>query len=212
MLKKIAIAALLLLLLIPALWLGFPYYTAKRVEVTVTDKERVPMGDQGSYYLVFTEDEVFQNVDSWRRFKVNSSDVQGGLRVGGTYVVSVYGWRIRMLSRYRNIVAIRSEVRPAVGAVAALPELEPRVEGVAGSGLPVAVLYSQTAHAADLREALEERFPELKVRVFGDGTAGPWGIMIYREETGEVVLEAAPLETGDFDGFPQWGPGTRGPD
>lgn len=212
MFKKIALAGLLLLLLIPALWLGFPYYTAKRVEITVTDKERVIKEDQGSYYLVFTENEVFQNVDAWRRFKVNSSDVQGALRVGNSYEVSVYGWRIPVLSRYRNIVSVRSEVRPAVMAVETLPDLEPRVERVSGTGLPVAVLYPKKADAAAMRGALEDRFPDLKVRVFGEGSAGPWGILIHRLESGDVVLEAAPLETGGFDGFPEWGPGTRAPD
>ena len=211
MFKKIAIVGLLLFLLIPGLWLGFPYYTAKRVEITVTDKERVPKGEE-SYYLVFTEEEVFQNLDSWRRFKVNSSDLQGQLREGGTYLVSVYGWRIPFLSKYRNIVAIRSEVRPAVAAVAALPDLEPRVERVAGSGLPVAVLYPHTVQAAALRDELVERFPDLRVRVFADGEAGPWGIMIYVEREGAVVLEAAPLERSALDGFAEWGPGARDPD
>ena len=76
------------------------------VEVTINDKERVVDGDD-SKYLVFTDSEVFQNVDSWIYLKFNSSDYYNDIQVGGSYELQVAGWRIPFLSRYRNIVDYR---------------------------------------------------------------------------------------------------------
>ena len=77
--------------------------------VTVTDKERV-MTEDSSKYLVFTEDSdgntyVFENTDSLLRGKFDSSDVQGQLKVGNTYKITVVGYRIPFLSAYQNIIA-----------------------------------------------------------------------------------------------------------
>lgn len=36
----------------------------------------------------------------------NSSDIQRDLKIGGTYLVGVNMWRIRLFSRYRNIIKI----------------------------------------------------------------------------------------------------------
>ena len=80
--------------------------------VTVTDKERVVDGDS-SYYLVFTEDandevRVFMNDDEPLRGKFNSSDVQGELKIGCTYELTVVGYRVPFLSMYQNIIEVRS--------------------------------------------------------------------------------------------------------
>lgn len=82
------------------------------VTVTVTDKERiVESSGEGtsSRYLIFTETEdgtveVFENTDALWFGKFNSSDVQGQLRVDETYRLRVYGWRVPLLSMYRNII------------------------------------------------------------------------------------------------------------
>ena len=100
----VAIVSMLLL------GIGFPYWTADTVTITVTDKERVVErsgNSVSSKYLVFTETETFENTDCLARFKFNSSDVQGRLKTGETYTVDVYGWRIPFLSAYRNIVRVR---------------------------------------------------------------------------------------------------------
>ena len=91
----------------------YSYCTADIINITVTDKERVVTTNGESVtskYLVFTETETFENTDSLAYFKWDSSDVQGQLKVGKTYRVKVYGWRIPFLSVYRNIVSIKQEL------------------------------------------------------------------------------------------------------
>jgi hypothetical protein len=83
------------------------YNSAETITITVVDKERVLTGD-ASKYLVFTEDEVFENTDELLFLKFNSSDIYRDLDPGQTYNVVVVGWRVPFLSMYRNIIAISS--------------------------------------------------------------------------------------------------------
>jgi transketolase N-terminal domain/subunit len=88
---------------------AYQYGTVEEVTITVTDKERVvkSSGDNvESYYLVFCEEEIFKNDDALLHGKFRSSDIQGKLKVGETYKVKVFGWRVGFLSMYRNIVKI----------------------------------------------------------------------------------------------------------
>jgi len=59
-----------------------------------------------SKYLVFTENETFENTDETLMGKWNSSDFQGKFAKDSTYKVKVIGWRIPITSTYRNIVQI----------------------------------------------------------------------------------------------------------
>jgi len=92
------------------------YSSTEEVTITVTDKERIveSNGDSGttSKYLIFTEDEngkteTFENTDELFMGKWNSSDVQGGLKIGETYTVKVIGFRLSFFSTYRNIIEIK---------------------------------------------------------------------------------------------------------
>ena len=87
------------------------YSTVTDVVVTVTEKERIVESNgkhTTSKYLVFTENEVFENCDDMIPFfKFNSSDIQGKLHVGETYKLTVWGWRINFLSWYRNILNVQ---------------------------------------------------------------------------------------------------------
>ena len=88
---------------------AYQFGTVKEVRITVTEKERIVESDGDnvtSYYLVFCEGETFQNEDAFLHGKFRSSDLQGKLKVGETYNVKVFGWRIGFLSMYRNIVKI----------------------------------------------------------------------------------------------------------
>lgn len=82
--------------------------TGDQVTLTVSDKERIvePDSDGGSTskYLVFGDNETFENTDSLLRMKFNSSDLQGSLKIGETYRCDAYGWRVPVLSSYRNLV------------------------------------------------------------------------------------------------------------
>lgn len=82
--------------------------------ITVTDKERIYTGSgdtSSSKYLVFGDDEngnslVFENTDCLLRGKWNSSNIQGQLKEGSTYKVTVIGYRVPFLSWYQNIIKI----------------------------------------------------------------------------------------------------------
>lgn len=80
------------------------YYDDDTVTVTVTGKERV-MKDQSSYYLIFSDKEVFTIQDTLIKQQWASSDIYGHIEEGKTYKFTVYGWRVPFLSWYRNIVS-----------------------------------------------------------------------------------------------------------
>ena len=74
--------------------------------ITVTDKER---NSDHSKYLIWGDDEngnplVFENTDTFWRGKFNSSNIQGALKEGGTYKITVVGFRIPIISWYQNII------------------------------------------------------------------------------------------------------------
>lgn len=83
-------------------------------KITVTDKERIYKGSgdtSSSKYLVFGDDEngnalVFENTDCFVRGKWNSSNIQGQLKEGHTYKITVVGYRIPFFSMYQNIIRI----------------------------------------------------------------------------------------------------------
>ena len=86
------------------------YLQESNITFTVKDKERVVDRDgQGSRYLIWSDDETFENVDSLIKGKFNSSDLYGELEVGKTYNCKVYGWRNGFFSWYRNIIECKEE-------------------------------------------------------------------------------------------------------
>lgn len=87
--------------------------------VTVTDKDRITESSKdsdgnsetSSKYLVFADDEngnslVFENTDCFIRLKFNSSNLQGKLKEGHTYKITVIGYRVPFFSRYQNIIKV----------------------------------------------------------------------------------------------------------
>lgn len=98
------VGALLLTLVITGAVI-FPYITQDTVTVTVTDKENVKTSSN-SKYLIFSDEETFENEDCWRLWKFNSSDVYGKIKVNQRYTFKVYGWRIPVFSQYRNIFKV----------------------------------------------------------------------------------------------------------
>lgn len=99
--------ALMFLLFVGLIGLSvvLPFLTNEVVTATITDKERI-VTREDSYYLIFTDDEVFRNSDSLLELKFNSSDIQGAAKVGSTCQMNVYGFRVSFLSMYRNITEI----------------------------------------------------------------------------------------------------------
>ena len=74
----------------------------------IQDKERIVTGSgdqQESKYLIFTDAETFENTDSLLAMKFNSSDLYGSIKEGATCDFTVTGWRVPLLSWYRNILS-----------------------------------------------------------------------------------------------------------
>ena len=98
-------------MIILGIWL-VPIFNRNTYTVTVTGKERIykSSGDTAiSYYLIFTKGldgdvMVFKNSDELLLGKFDSSNIQAGLEIGGTYDVEVYGFRVPFLSCYENII------------------------------------------------------------------------------------------------------------
>lgn len=72
----------------------FGYFTAYRgsdtVCAVVTDKQVKRSGDDDKY-LIFTDKETFENVDSILESKFNSADFYGSIQLGQCYCLTVYG-------------------------------------------------------------------------------------------------------------------------
>ena len=98
----------LIFIIVAILILGYPvsyYLSSEDIEITVTKTERINQGED-SKYLVYTENETFENTDSWLYLKFDSSDLYGHMKANETYKVKVAGWRWKFFSSYRNIVSL----------------------------------------------------------------------------------------------------------
>ena len=105
--KDWAIIGLLLVLI--SIYPTIYRMSSETILVTVKEKERISYGsgdDLSHKFIIYTENEVFENTDSWLFLKFNSTDFQRKLELDGRYIVKVSGWRIPFLSWYRNIVKI----------------------------------------------------------------------------------------------------------
>jgi hypothetical protein len=80
--------------------------TRSTTTFTIEKLERVTDRDgEGSRYMVFTPNEVFENTDELWLGKFNSSDLYGALKIGCTYEANVVGQRNAFLNWHRNIVS-----------------------------------------------------------------------------------------------------------
>jgi len=88
---------------------GYSYFVSDTVDTVITETE-VKRKNGKDNYLVFTEGEVYENVDAWYRFKFSSSDVQNDcMKLKGKEVeIAKYGWRFSPLSWYENIVDVKA--------------------------------------------------------------------------------------------------------
>ena len=109
-LSKLAAGLLVvsIVLVVISLKMLFVYGTQQDREITIKKMERV-MFSNNSKYLIYTEDGVYENVDSILRMQFNSADVYGQLQNGRTYICDTYGWRVPFFSMYPNIVSCREK-------------------------------------------------------------------------------------------------------
>ena len=99
------IAGIIVFTLFITLSAMYSYGTKETMTCNVKNKERVFTKDR-SKYIIFCENEVLEDTDTLWYLKFNSSDVYNDLDIGKEYKLDVYGWRIPVLSAYRNIIRI----------------------------------------------------------------------------------------------------------
>lgn len=105
--KKLILLFMPILMILSLIVYPFAYHSSSEmVTITVVDKEKT-ISNKQSKYLIFGEDEVFENTDSYIFWKFDSSDLYRDLEKGESYRVKVSGWRVPFLSMYRNIVEIK---------------------------------------------------------------------------------------------------------
>jgi hypothetical protein len=104
----LAIAAIVGFLLIASLIL--PFLNNQTFTIKVEKVEAV-VSSETTKYLIYTETEVFENSDCLIRGKFDSSDFYNDLKDLGTFKVSTYGYRIPLLSMYKNIIKIHEKVK-----------------------------------------------------------------------------------------------------
>ncbi len=103
--KVFLIGLVVLLLIYPAAFL----LSIDTITLKVKDKERITIGkgaDVNSKFIIYGQDEVFENTDALLFMKFNSADFQNQLDPGKTYQVRVAGYRVPLFSWYRNIVKV----------------------------------------------------------------------------------------------------------
>lgn len=88
----------------------YQYATIESEVVKIDSKERICDGGKegGCYYLIFTDKGAYKNSDAFFHFKFDSSEVQAKLKVGETYEITTYGWRVPFFSMYENVVALEA--------------------------------------------------------------------------------------------------------
>lgn len=90
-----------LILAVVLAYFTVPYWTHTTQTVNI-----VAVETKMDKYLIFTENSVFENTDTWYYLKFNSSDIQGQAMPKGKFTISYYGFRIPFFSKYPNIISV----------------------------------------------------------------------------------------------------------
>lgn len=83
------------------------YFKFNDTEIIAKVTDKVAKLDHGeSKYLIFTDQGVFENTDTFLRFKFDSSDFYAKIEKEHRYKFTVIGIRFPFLSWYKNIIAV----------------------------------------------------------------------------------------------------------
>lgn len=93
------IAALILVLVIVV---GTSYYHDSTVRVAVTGKESVNTSD-GHEYRIYANDEVYVMEDSIIKGRFRTANDYARLQPHHTYECKAWGWRVPLLSMFKNL-------------------------------------------------------------------------------------------------------------
>lgn len=104
---EVLITIYIILCIIGFIFIGYlitiPIHSQEWTDIKPTEKLVKADGNK-SKYLIFTDNEVFENTDEFILGKFNSSDLYRDLEIGKDYHCLVTGYRIPFLSWYRNII------------------------------------------------------------------------------------------------------------
>lgn len=103
--KEIGITLIIALILLLPTYL-YNYTNKKTYTCKVTDKWIKRQGDR-DIYIVRCDDKTYKITDLFFKFKFNSSDLYGQLKVGHTYKIKTTGYRVKLFSDYQNINSIK---------------------------------------------------------------------------------------------------------
>ena len=81
-----------------------PFLTKTEEVITVINIER--WGNEEGKYFIFTDDEVFTNVNNYYHNKDNADQIFKLFKLGYTYRVKVVGVYMPFIPRFRNIINI----------------------------------------------------------------------------------------------------------
>lgn len=107
-LKGITVIQAIVAIVIVAILLIIPI-AERASETTVTftvEDKAIKRYDEDDKYLVYTDNGTYEITDSLVYLRWDSSDLYGKIKVGETYEAKVYGWRIPIVSSYKNIVSV----------------------------------------------------------------------------------------------------------
>jgi hypothetical protein len=105
---KITVSFIIILIAIIYGYIFFErYITESTISITVINK--APFGDEASKYLIFTKDEVFEDVNNSYQDASNADQIYDQLKIGGHYKVKVVGFYLPSIPHFRNIVSIEHD-------------------------------------------------------------------------------------------------------
>jgi hypothetical protein len=98
--------AVVVVVFLVALFAG--YGKTSWVDFQLTGKESVSTsdgnGNNGHEYRLYTTHGTYKVTDSVIHWRRNSADVYGRLLVGHKYHCKVYGWRVPLVSSFKNVL------------------------------------------------------------------------------------------------------------
>jgi len=109
--RRITISVIIILLVVIFGYMFFERYLTETT-VTITVLNKAPVPDEQSEYLIFTKDELFEDVNNSYQNKYNSDEIYKKLQIGQTYTVKVVSIYIPSIPHYRNIVEIEHNNQP----------------------------------------------------------------------------------------------------
>lgn len=100
---------ILAIVLVIGLLVGYPmllYSTEEKQTITISEKWVKYQDETQKYHVSDENGNVYEVTDELLYLTFDASNRYANLKEGNTYTVTTVGWRIPILSMYKNIVAI----------------------------------------------------------------------------------------------------------